>query len=191
VLGALSAGPAHSLPPVPTEASDSLRASLQNRVTALRTELSETVANPRGYYLVIDIPASVVQLKSGARTLRSCPIVAHSFGPGARRTTRTHTVTGVVPPVTAEPGNAGQRLRGRRLPLDFMDRLVGGPRRASRLYLSPRLLLQPDWLPTPNGLSTVSLRGPDLKALGSALARGATAIVVPPLPATARPRGSG
>jgi hypothetical protein len=155
--------------------------ALWRKKTALEIEYRLVRADREAYYLVIDLPAGEVVLKAGGRLLRTCPIQSWGPVPHTRRKTLLFHMANRIDPVTPEPGNHGLRLRGRRLPLDFIGRLIEGPREISRLYFSPSLLIQPVGSPTSPNLGHLELRGRDVKALGSALQPGNAAILIPPL----------
>lgn len=154
--------------------------ALGHRRDALEMELTLVRTTPDVYYLVIDMPAREVYLKCRARLLRTCPIEGHALPFEAHREPCLLRMADRIDPFTPEPGNEGLRLRGRNLPLDFLGRLVEGPRRASRLYFRPSLLIHPSHLPLPGSLNHIVLGGSDVKALGSALDRGSPAIWIPP-----------
>ncbi|MDA0745753.1 MAG: hypothetical protein O2954_04495, partial [bacterium] len=121
---------------------------------------------------------------SGAFPLRTIPIHNNRLSfPVQAQETALLTFTAHIPPVTPEPGNHGQRLRGRRFPLDFTGRMIEGPRDQSRLYFYPSLLLQPEEIESPPGVQALMLSQSDIKALGSALQSGDKAILIPPSPA--------
>lgn len=155
--------------------------ALWRKKTALEIEYRLVRTDPEAYYLVIDLPAGEVVLKAGGRLLRTCPIRIWGLAPHTRRKTLLCHMANRIDPVTPEPGNHGLRLRGRRLPLDFIGRLIEGPREASRLYFSPSLLIQPVGSPTSPNLDHLELGRRDIKALGSALQPGNAAILIPPL----------
>jgi hypothetical protein len=173
--------PARETPDLPD------RATRLNRLAALEIELDLVTRSPEAYYLVIDLAQARVDLKSGARLLRSAPVLGVSQQPGAPAGTRRCTYVGLVPPVTPDPGAQGLRLGGRRLPLDFSGRLTEGPRHRSRLWFCGGLVLQSVDTVCPDSAACVGLDGPDIKALGSALQPGAAAILVP---SAVRPTGA-
>ena len=154
------------------------RTSLKRQKAALELELHLVQTDPVAYYLVVDLPAREVHLKSGAHLLRTCPVEDYRLAPGAK--TGLLRMVNRIDPFTPEPGSDGLRLRGRALPLDFVGRLIEGPRRISRLYFSPSMLLQPADLPAPRNVGYLKLDGGDIKALGSALPPGSAAILIPP-----------
>ncbi len=158
--------------------SSALKRALWHKKTALEAEYRLIQADPEAYYLVIDLPAGKVDLKAGARLLRTCPIQGYGLAPRAYRETLLLKMVNRIDPFTPEPGNHGLRLRGRRLPQDFIGRLIEGPRETSRLYFSPSLLIQPVGLPA--DISHLNLNGNDVKALGTALRAGSAAILIPP-----------
>ena len=160
--------------------ADSVR-TLLARKAALELELDLVRADGEAYYLIVDAIAGEVRLKSGARLLRTCPIAKGRVMRELGRQCRLLTMANRIDPFTPEPGNDGLRLRGRRMPLDFIGRLIEGPREASSLYFVPSLLLQPADLPPPDEISYLQLSGHDIKALGSALSPGSRAVLVPPV----------
>lgn len=153
---------------------------LSQRKAALQMELDLVRATPDAYYLVVDVPAREVHLKCRARLLRTCRIVGHTLPIESHGVSRLLRLSERIDPFTPEPGNEGLRLRGRSLPLDFLGRLVEGPRRASQLYFRPSLLIHPSHLPLPGSINHIVLDGSDVKALGSALDRGSPAVWIPP-----------
>lgn len=157
-------------------------AALANRKRALELELQYVEARPGAYYLVIDLPSAQVELKADANLLRTCPI--RGLTDNLPQSTRPLIFRERLDPFTVEPGNAGLRHRGRLFPLDFIGRLLEGPRAHSRLFFSPALLLQAPELPRDAKTPTVLLDGEDIKALGAALQQGAAAILIPAESAT-------
>lgn len=149
--------------------------ALQNQRDALILELDR--AKTGEFYLLIDLAAKRVHLKANGNILRTCPILAPSPTSAAR--VQIYRFARRVDPVSVEPGNANLRLRGRRLPLDFFGRLIEGPRRRSRLYFAPALVLQSSDMPT-DTTPYLALSPADVKALGSALCPGNAAILIPP-----------
>lgn len=160
--------------------SSALKRALWHKKTALEAEFRLTQADLKTYYLVIDLPAKKVDLKAGARLLRTCPIQSYGFVPRAYRETLLLKLVNRIDPFTPEPGNHGLRHRGRRFPQDFIGRLIEGPRETSRLYFSPSLLVQPVGLPPTRHMNHLNLNGDDIKALGTALRAGSAAILIPP-----------
>ncbi len=167
--------PAASAPDEP----DSLEQVLLNRKHALELELCFARKNPNAYYLIIDLPIRKVYLKAGAHILRSCAVQKTRLTGALGRSPSKLQLIARLAPVSTEPGNAGLRLRGRRLPLDFSGRLIEGPRGRSRLYFSPALLIQPHGFPVPARTGAIVLDSSDIKALDSALHPGSTAILIP------------
>jgi hypothetical protein len=155
-------------------------AHLLNRLQALELEHRIVVRDPDAYYLVINVSAGVAELKSGARLLRSAPILALSGNGIQVLKTKQYRYARLIAPVTPEPGSEGARLGGQKLPMDFVSRLTEGPRHRSRLYFTDGLLLQPLDAVCPDSCVCVGLSGPDIKAFGSALRPGAHALLVPP-----------
>ena len=153
--------------------------ALLARKTALELEISLVQKHPDAYYLVLDIPAGQIELKSGANLLHTCPISGGSI----QAPVQYYRFTNRIDPQTPEPGNGGLRHRGRRLPLDFVGRLVEGPRRASCLYFTPPLILKARDVPSPAHIPHLELSGADVKALGAALQSGSRAILIPPIKA--------
>ncbi|MCZ6631906.1 MAG: hypothetical protein O7G87_00745 [bacterium] len=164
---------AQSIPPSDTLA---YQQTLRFQKTALELELAWVSTYPEAYYLVVDIPAGKIELKSGAHLLHTCTIQ----GGSVQTPTQAYTLRYRIDPQTPEPGNQGLRLRGRHLPLDFQGRLIEGPRHMSSLYFSPPLILTASQ-PFPS-IPHLQLFGPDIKALGSALRPGDRAILIPNLP---------
>lgn len=158
---------------------DSLEQALRHRKLALELELQFAQENPNVYYLVIDLPSRKVYLKAGAHVLRACAIKEYRFSGALPRSSYRLRMIARLDPLSVEPGNPGLRLRGRRLPLDFSGRLIEGPRARSRLYFSPSLLIQPAEFPLPAKSGVIVLDSSHVKALGSALQPGSTAILVP------------
>ncbi len=158
---------------------DSLEQALSNRKQALELEVRFAKKNPDAYYLVIDLPSRKVYLKAGAYILRSCAIQKYLLTGALSRSSSQLQMIARLDPVSAEPGNSGLRLRGRRLPLDFSGRLIEGPRGRSRLYFSPALFIQPHEFPVPARTCGIVLDSSDVKALDSALYPGSTAILIP------------
>ena len=159
-------------------ARNGAEAKLHHRKVALVLELDHIKAKPSEFYLVIDLQEAQVHLKSGGNLLRSSPITGSHLlheSPGSR----PYQFISRIDPGTPEPGNHGLRLRGRQLPLDFFGRLVEGARTTSRLYFSPRLILQSAGVPANLEVSLIILRREDMKALGSALEQGASAFLIP------------
>ncbi len=181
LLSLLVGQPAGEGPEQPSEPAELSvrRTSLRRQKAALELELHLVQTDPEAYYLVLDLPAREVHLKSGAHLLRTCPVEDYGLAP----TTKIGLLRMVnrIDPLTPEPGNKGLRLRGRALPLDFVGRLIEGPRKISRLYFSPPMLLQPADLSAPSDVHYLKLDGGDIKALGSALSPGSAAILVPPI----------
>ena len=158
---------------------DSLEQALHNRKKALELEVRLARKNPNAYYLVIDLPSRKVFLKAGAHILRSCAIQKYRLTGALSRSSSQLRMIARLDPVSAEPGNTGLRLRGRRLPLDFSGRLIEGPRGRSRLYFSRALLIQPHEFSVPARTGGIVLDSSDIKALDSALQPGSTAILIP------------
>ncbi len=158
---------------------DSLEQVLRNRNQALALEVRFVREDPDAYYLVIDLPAGKLYLKAGAHMLRSCAIQKYRLTGGLSRSSLQLKMIARLAPVSAEPGNAGVRLRGRRLPLDFSGRLIEGPHGRSRLYFSPTLLIQPHGFHVPAQTGGIVLDSSDIKALDSALRAGSNAILIP------------
>ncbi len=165
---------------------DSLEQALRHRKQALELELEFARKNPSAYYLVIDLPSRKVYLKAGAHILRACAIKEYRLTGALPRSSSRLRMIARLDPVSVEPGNSGLRLRGRRLPLDFSGRLIEGPRARSRLYFSPSLLIQPAEFPHPAKSGVIVLDSSHIKALGSALQPGGTAILVPVAETTPR-----
>jgi len=155
------------------------RAGLLNQLEALRLEHHIVVSESEAYYLVINLETMQADLKSEARLLRSAPVLAFSGNVRQELGTQQYRFARLIAPVTPEPGAEGLRLGGRQLPMDFSGRLTEGPRRRSRLYFSDGLLLQPLDAVCPDGCLCVRLGDPDIKAFGSALQPGASAILIP------------
>lgn len=146
---------------------------------ALQREVQQVKEAPGEFYLIINLQSKQIHLKADANLLRICPIL--NAGHINTKTTQNHRFINRIDPVTIEPGNANLRHRGRHLPLDFSQRLIEGSRHQSRLYLSPNLLIQAvgnSPITTPH----ILLAPNDIKALGSALRPGHTAILMPAAP---------
>ena len=167
-------------------APDSLEQALRYRKQALELELQFAKKYPNAYYLVIDLPSRNVYLKAGAHVLRACAIREYRFTGASPQSSFQLRMIARLDPVSVEPGNFGLRLRGRRLPLDFSGRLIEGPRARSRLYFSPHLRIQPPEFPLPAMSGVIVLDASHIKALGSALQPGSTAILVPVAESTPR-----
>ena len=186
ILSALLAGmptaePAWANPQPPVAPADSVvgMAHLVNQLRALEREYEVVSRDPERYYLVIDLPAGNVDLKSGARLLRRSRVRSVTVG-RPQSDTSLHRYRQNVPPVTPEPGTRSLRLGGQRVPLDFWGRLTEGPRQRSRLCFDGGLILQPDGPACSDTGFCVVLNGSDIKSLGSGLSRGAPAILIPP-----------
>jgi hypothetical protein len=164
---------AQSIPPSDTLVYQQI---LRFQKTALELELAWVSTYPEAYYLIVDIPAGKIELKSGAHLLHTCTIQGGSIQPPIQAYTLRHRLD----PQTPEPGNHGLRLRGRHLPLDFQGRLIEGSRHVSSLYFSPPLILTASQ-PFPS-IPHLQLLGSDVKALGSALQPGDRAILIPNIP---------
>ena len=154
--------------------------ALQQEKAVLEIELRLVRTDPEACYLVIDLSAGEICLKLGARLLSTCSVRGYRAAQESRIPLLFRMVTR-IDPFTPEPANRGLRLRGRRQPLDFIGRLIEGPGERSRLYFSPRLVIQPVGLPAPPGIDCLELEGGDIKSLGSALQPGNGAILIPPL----------
>ena len=149
--------------------------ALQNQRDALILELDQ--AQTAEFYLIIDLAAKRVHLKAKGNILRTCPIL--NLSPTSAEHPQTYRFARRVDPISVEPGNANLRLRGRLLPLDFFGRLIEGPRRRSRLYFAPALVIQASGMST-DTTPQIALSPEDIKALGSALRPGNAAILIPP-----------
>ena len=179
VIGLCPAPDLQAQPAPGAQAPLSEEAHLLNRLEALKLEHRIVVSEPDAYYLVIDASAGTAELKSGARLLRSAPVLALSENGAQVLKAKQYRYTRLIAPVTPGQGAEGARLGGQQLPMDFTGRLIEGPRQRSRLYFSDGLLLQPLDAVCPDSCVCVSLSGADLKAFGSALRPGASAILVP------------
>ena len=151
---------------------------LLSRKLALESELRYARAHPSEFYLIIDLQKLVVHFKSGGDLLKISPIPEYHLPPLQDPVDPVHTLSTKISPGTPEPGNDGLRLRGRKLPLDFMGRLVEGPRKATRLYFTPSLLLQSKMVPVDRKSRWIFLPGEDLKAMAAALSPGSVAILI-------------
>lgn len=155
--------------------------------SALELELNLVQTNPKSYYLVIDLVVKKIYLKSGARILRTCSIEDHKMLHFKK--TKLLQMIKRIDPITPEPANLGLRLRGRALPLNFIGRLIEGPRKLSRLYFSSSVVIQSIDLPILKDISYLKIDGGDIKALGSALNPGSSAILIPTLENQLKGRG--
>jgi len=151
---------------------------LLSRKRALESELQFAREYPSEFYLIIDLQELVVHLKSGGDLLKSSPIPGYYFPSLQHRINPIRTLSSKIHPGTPEPGNDGLRLRGRMLPLDFVGRLIEGPRKATRLYFTPSLLLQSEAVPVDRKVGWIMLSGVDLKAVAAALRPGSVAILI-------------
>ncbi len=143
-------------PPLPTQRQ------------ALEHELEIVQKTPDRYYLVIDLFARTVILKAGGKALLSAAILeAHTTDITLGATTLTYRQT--LSPHTQISAQQGRRLAGRRLPLDFVGRLIEGPRKNDRLYFEPPLQIGSTRTPRPDNTPYVIISGDDLKSLSSAI----------------------
>jgi len=166
----------------PRNSADSNEISdLNNRHSALKSELQLVREFPGAFYLIVDLSTNTLDLKAGANILRSCKISGYNLSSHSFSETRTLRFSNRIDPHSPEPGNTGLRHRARRMPIDFVGRLTEGPRLISKLYFTPSFLIQPQDLTAPENVSYVIIDGKDIKALGSALHPGDSAILVPPL----------
>jgi len=163
--------------------SAAIERALRQRKAALELEIRQIQTDREAYYLIIDLSGKAVHLKSSANLLRTCPVQNYRLLPRMPDGPMLLHMVNRVHPVTPIPGERRRRLRGRRLPVDFVGRLVEGPREATRLYLTPSLVIQPTGLSSPSGCSHLELQPADVKALASALQPGNAAILIPPMDA--------
>lgn len=163
--------------------STAIEKALRYRKVALELEIQQIQTDRDAYYLTIDLSGKAVHLKSSANLLRTCPVQNYRLLPRAQGGPMLLHIVSRVHPVTPIHGDRRLRLRGRRLPVDFVGRLIEGPSEASRLYLTPSLVIQPAGLSSPSGCSHIELKPDDIKALASALQPGNAAILIPPMDA--------
>jgi len=145
--------------------------------TALKMEIELSKENPDRYYLVIDTKMGQVHLKAGGRPLLTSGIKAYFLEPELKGT-RQVVYRSTVSPGSPVPASSGQRLAGRRLPLNFVGRLIEGPTTRDRILFSEDLVIAPDPSRIPPDFSYVVLPPKDIKSLSAALEDSTTAILV-------------
>lgn len=144
---------------------------------ALEAEIALVREAPDRYYLTIDTAAGVVTLKAGGRTLHVARILdADTYALPAGVVSMKHA--GTIPPHAPYASRPG-RLGDHRLPLDFVGRLIEGPRTHDRLYFSPPLVVGSPRVPRPvAGTPWIVLGGDDVKSLSSAVDPGTPVILL-------------
>ena len=141
---------------------------LRTQREALERELTVAKEAPDRYYLVIDFFAETITLKAGGKALFSAAIVearADEMEAGVTSLQYLQTLS----PHSKIPAQQGERLAGRRLPLDFVGRLIEGPRKSDRLYFVPAFVIESTRAPRPNDTPCAVVSGEDLKSLSSAI----------------------
>ena len=147
--------------------------------TALETELGIARPAPERYYLVVDLYAKAISLKAGGRELMTAAVTeSHTEDVSAPVTTYYYSQR--ISPHVPIASQAGNRLAGRRLPLDFAGRLIEGPRRHDRLYFEPALVICSERAPHTGSVPYILISGVDLKSLSSAVDATTAAILINP-----------
>ena len=135
---------------------------------ALEKELAVAREAPNRYYLIIDLFARTITLKAGGKALFSAAILdARTAGIDVAVTSLQYRQT--LSPHSKLSSQEGGRLAGRRLPLDFVGRLIEGPRKNDRLYFEPAFVIGSMRTPRPNDIPYAVVSGDDLKSLSSAI----------------------
>ena len=150
--------------------------SLSTERDALEAELELASRDTLRYYLIVDTAQRRVDLKAGGNTLHSAGILSQSLSDS--ESVVTHRLVQTIRPGSRLPEQGRNRLAGRRLPLDFVGRLIEGPRKVDRLYFHPSFMIGSDRTPRPRGVPYVLLSGQDLKSLSSAVDTTTTAVVI-------------
>lgn len=147
---------------------------------ALQHELDIVATDREKYYLIVDLFSGVIHLKAGGRTLLTTPIEGASTSldqPVARADFERS-----IPPHSAlQAFKSSRRLADRRLPLDFVGRLIEGPRKSDRLYFPPSLLIESGLANALPEIMHVKVSGQDLKSISSAMKLGLPAILIQPV----------
>ncbi|MBS13158.1 MAG: hypothetical protein CME19_16310 [Gemmatimonadetes bacterium] len=143
---------------------------------ALRQELQWAKASEERYYLVLDLYRGNLDLKAGGRLLMRARIQDYSETLPAEVSVFTFTESW-SPNVPTE-SHRGHRLGNRRLPLDFVGRLIEGPTTHDRLLFAPPFLIASDHLPRPRQTPHVTVSGKDLKSISAAIEAGTQAILI-------------
>jgi hypothetical protein len=146
---------------------------------ALQQELEIVQQDPEQYYLIVDLFSNVIELKAGARILLSASI--REAAGISNKSVITSIFEGTISPHIRLRSFAGsRRLADRRLPLDFVGRLIEGPRKSDRLYFQPGLLIESGHTVAAR-VTRVQISGSELKSLSSAMVRGTPAILMQPV----------
>jgi hypothetical protein len=150
---------------------------------ALQRELDIVEQNPEQYYLIVNLFSKIIDLKAGARILFSAPI--ESVSTSGNQPVVAAVFERTISPHINIPSFAGSaRLADRRLPLDFVGRLIEGPRKFDRLYFRPGLMIESGQTSTPIAVTRLQVSGDDLKSLSSAMAPATPAILMQPVLST-------
>jgi hypothetical protein len=147
----------------------------ERQILALQRELALAKASPSQYYLTINIPDKTVLLKAGGRELMSSSIVQTN---GIPDEAISFVYRETCPPHSPLAGQRGTRLAGRRLPLNFVGRLIEGPTKYDRLVFEPELVIGSDRSPVPDGVPHILVSGDDIKSLSSAVDSATIAILI-------------
>ena len=149
-------------------------------VRALRAELEFATEEPDRYYFVIDLEERSIWLKAGGKELMTAAILSSRVS-GLPRGAVTLSYKQTCPPHSAISSQLGSRLAGRRLPLDFVGRLIEGATRYDRLMFSPTLMIGSDRSPVPGESPYILVSGEDIKSLSAAVDSASIAIVRHPV----------
>jgi hypothetical protein len=146
---------------------------------ALQSELDLAQQDPDRYYLLVNLFNNTVVLKAGGRVLLDVPIESVR-ALDADSTDFVLICKSVIPPNLPLAAFPGTRLAGRRLPMDFVGRLIEGPRKQDRIYFGPALMIVSPGSPYPPDVTCVEVSGEDMKSLSSAIEIGTPALLIRP-----------
>ena len=149
---------------------------------ALQQELKIVQQDPEQYYLIVDLFLNVIELKAGARILLSAS-VREATGISKKSIITSIFEETISPHIRLRSFAGSRRLADRRLPLDFVGRLIEGPRKYDRLYFQPGLLIESGHTAA-GQITRVQISGSDLKSLSSAVVIGMPAILMQPVLST-------
>jgi hypothetical protein len=146
---------------------------------ALQSELDLAQQDPDRYYLLVNLFKNTVALKASGRVLLDAPIESVR-APDTDSTVSVRTCRSVISPSLPLAAFPGSRLAGRRLPLDFVGRLIEGPRKHDRLYFGHALMIVSPGSPYASDVTCVEISGEDMKSLSSAIEIGTPALLIRP-----------
>ena len=146
---------------------------------ALLSELDLAQQDPDRYYLLVNLFKNTVALKASGRVLLDVSI-ASVRALDTDSTVSVRTCKSVITPSVPLAAFPGTRLARRRLPLDFVGRLIEGPRKHDRIYFGPALMIVSPGSPYPLDVTCVEVSGEDMKSLSSAIEVGTPALLIRP-----------